>query len=99
MSKRPIWEELAEIAAQVSPEEWAKLPKNLSSMHNFPPPDRLLDDDRARLVGLLMRFLDCNCRDSEQESAVWMHLRAHTETAAWARRLAKESEATDGSEI
>ncbi|PSB24621.1 hypothetical protein [Stenomitos frigidus] len=28
--KRPIWERVAEISAQVPPEEWAKLPKDLS---------------------------------------------------------------------
>ncbi|MBW4691266.1 MAG: hypothetical protein KME27_05810 [Lyngbya sp. HA4199-MV5] len=30
LDSRPIWERVADISAQVSPEEWAKLPKDLS---------------------------------------------------------------------
>ncbi len=29
-NKRPIWERVVDISAQVPPEEWAKLPKDLS---------------------------------------------------------------------
>lgn len=30
LDTRPIWERVADISAQVPPEEWAKLPKDLS---------------------------------------------------------------------